>query len=353
MPTAAERDGDFSKSVTGSGTPIEITDPPNGVQFPGNVVPKSRFSTSRPLHAEFPADPQLRRSDQREQLELQEHLHAAPIPSAKTWSASITTSRPRLQVYWRYVQDKDEQQVPYGLWVNGNVNYLVAPITFGQPGKGHVVHITKSITPTLVNEFIFGISQNKLYFYPTDASLIDRAKIGNPGQWYPDTTTGVSYFEPSELHAQPYVRRQPRQPRDRFVRQHSVRELQHRDELCGQRFQGDGRAQPESGSVYRAHREVPGGRHESARCLQLQQHDHQPVRFRRRFFKRAAGRDQDLLGRYRARERRLDLQQPGILRSGQLARQQAPDPRPRHALLSPAAADRHQPDHRRFQPLAL
>ena len=54
---------------------------------------------------------------------------------------------PSLQVYWRYVQDKDEQQVPYGLWVNGNINYLLAPITFGQPGKGHVAHITKSITP--------------------------------------------------------------------------------------------------------------------------------------------------------------------------------------------------------------
>jgi len=47
---------------------------------------------------------------------------------------------PSLQVYWRYVQDKDEQQVPYGLWVNGGINYLLAPITFGQPGKGHVAY---------------------------------------------------------------------------------------------------------------------------------------------------------------------------------------------------------------------
>ena len=54
---------------------------------------------------------------------------------------------PTLQVYWRYVQDKDEQHMPYGVWVNGNINYLLTPITFGQPGKGHVAHITKSITP--------------------------------------------------------------------------------------------------------------------------------------------------------------------------------------------------------------
>ena len=64
-------------------------------------------------------------------------------------------------------------------------------MTFGQPGKGHVAHITKSITPTLVNEFIFGLSKNKLYFYPTDPTLIDRAKVGNPAQWADTSSKGV------------------------------------------------------------------------------------------------------------------------------------------------------------------
>jgi hypothetical protein len=45
MPTALERAGDFSKSVTSSGSQIVIKDPLNGVQFPGNIVPKTRFST--------------------------------------------------------------------------------------------------------------------------------------------------------------------------------------------------------------------------------------------------------------------------------------------------------------------
>src|SRR5260370_12892590 len=102
---------------------------------------------------------------------------------------------PSLQVYWRYVQDKDEQQVPYGLWVNGNVNYFLTHTTFGAPGKGHVVHITKSISPTLVNEFIFGKSHNKLYFYPSDPSAIDRSKVGNPAEWYVDKSSGVSYVD--------------------------------------------------------------------------------------------------------------------------------------------------------------
>ena len=75
MPTAAERAGDFSKSVTSSGSAIVIKDPLNGVQFPGNIVPKTRFSIAGFVHAEFPAAAQLRRSGQRECHELQEHVH--------------------------------------------------------------------------------------------------------------------------------------------------------------------------------------------------------------------------------------------------------------------------------------
>uniref|UniRef100_Q01TX7 TonB-dependent receptor n=1 Tax=Solibacter usitatus (strain Ellin6076) TaxID=234267 RepID=Q01TX7_SOLUE len=194
MPTALERTGDFSKSVTGSGTAIKIVDPLNGVQFPGNVIPKSRFSTlgmamlnSLPL-PNYTDPTNVNNSNYKS-------TYTGAYPKREDMVRVDYNITPTLQVYWRYVQDKDEQQVPYGLWVNGNINYLLAPITFGQPGKGHVAHITKSISSTLVNEFIFGLSKNKLYFYPTNASLIDRSNVGNPAQWYPDTSTGVSYTD--------------------------------------------------------------------------------------------------------------------------------------------------------------
>ena len=195
MPTAAERGGDFSKSVTGSGTAIKIVDPLNGVQFPGNIIPKNRFSSLGLGMLNFLplpnyTDPNVAQVNNWNY----KSSYTGAYPKREDMVRIDYNITPSLQVYWRYVQDKDEQQSPYGLWINGNVNYLVAPVTFGQPGNGHVVHITKSITPTLVNEFIFGKSKNKLYFYPTDASLVDRAKVGNPGEWYPDTTTGVSYI---------------------------------------------------------------------------------------------------------------------------------------------------------------
>lgn len=41
--TEAERGGDFSRTVDGAGRAIPIIDPTTGAQFPGNIIPSSRF----------------------------------------------------------------------------------------------------------------------------------------------------------------------------------------------------------------------------------------------------------------------------------------------------------------------
>jgi hypothetical protein len=44
MPTALERDGDFSQSLDALGQPMQILDPATGRPFPGNVIPGNRIS---------------------------------------------------------------------------------------------------------------------------------------------------------------------------------------------------------------------------------------------------------------------------------------------------------------------
>src|SRR5262249_26313901 len=44
MPTALERQGDFSQSLNTNGSLITVKDPLNGSPFPGNVIPSNRFS---------------------------------------------------------------------------------------------------------------------------------------------------------------------------------------------------------------------------------------------------------------------------------------------------------------------
>ena len=44
MPTALERNGDFSQTVDGLGRPITVIDPSTGLPFPGNTIPRDRIS---------------------------------------------------------------------------------------------------------------------------------------------------------------------------------------------------------------------------------------------------------------------------------------------------------------------
>lgn len=200
MPTALEKAGDFSQSLNSSGQLIKVIDPTTGVQFPNNVIPKSRFSTMGLAMLNFFPAPNYNvagfQHDADPNLWPQRNYrssYAGSYPKREDLIRIDYNITPSLTANFRYVQDKDEQNTPYGLWVNGNLNYALTPTVFGQPGKGMVAHLTKSFTPTLVNEFIFGLSKNNLYFYPKDPSAMDRGKVGSPGEWYKDSATGVSY----------------------------------------------------------------------------------------------------------------------------------------------------------------
>jgi hypothetical protein len=55
MPTAAERNGDFSQSLSPFGQPVTIIDPTTGQPFSGNIIPQDRISAqSRFLASLFP-----------------------------------------------------------------------------------------------------------------------------------------------------------------------------------------------------------------------------------------------------------------------------------------------------------
>ena len=55
MPTTAERDGDFSRTLSPLGQPVEIIDPRAGSPFDGNVIPGDRISPqARALLELFP-----------------------------------------------------------------------------------------------------------------------------------------------------------------------------------------------------------------------------------------------------------------------------------------------------------
>ena len=206
MPTALEREGNFSDSRDTNGALIPVRDPLTGQPFPGNIIPKDRINKLGQAILNFYPLPNYTEPDPR--LRYQRNYKSAysgAYPKRQDMIRIDANLWPSFQVYWRYIKDTDEQDTPYGMWVNGNINYYLTPTRFGQPGKGQVVHMSKMFSPTLINEFIFGKSRNNLYFDPVDKSLVDRSKMGNPPQWFRDQASPATYLPSASANYIPNV----------------------------------------------------------------------------------------------------------------------------------------------------
>jgi len=89
----------------------------------------------------------------------------------------------KLTAWARYINDFDlqndcsnciQQYDPTAkAWVN---SYYEHP----NPGHGYGVGITYTISPTMVNEFTFGMSYNTWSYYPNDPDALARGQMGNP-----------------------------------------------------------------------------------------------------------------------------------------------------------------------------
>lgn len=203
-PTELERNGDFSQSFDTNGKLIVVKDPLTGQPFPGNIIPAARFnSLGRAILNFFPKPNYVEQDPALKYQRNYRSAYSGNYPKRQDLIRIDANITDKFQVFYRFVRDKDEQDTPYGLWVNGGINFYLTPVRFGQPGRGHVLHANYVISPTLVTEFIFGKSRNNLYFDPVDKSLVDRSKVGNPPQWFKDTKPAVNYMPNITFGGQP------------------------------------------------------------------------------------------------------------------------------------------------------
>ena len=106
--------------------------------------------------------------------------------------------RPNLQMYVRLSNNGDAITQPYNkggtTWIAGSMNFPLTPILFERSGRGAHRHATATLSPTMVNDFIFGVSQNKLVFYPDNPEAISRKATGiDIPQWNPTSTPWASF----------------------------------------------------------------------------------------------------------------------------------------------------------------
>jgi len=230
VPTALERQGDFSQSVNTNGTLINAPFDPQATVgttrtlFPGKVIPANRQNPiGQAILNMFPLP-----------------NYVDPVPANKyNWNYYVADSEPynrrtetvradyqpkqSWQLYLSMSNNADHQNVPYSGgtagWVAGSLNFVLSPITYKQPGRLGTIHSTNVLSPTLFNEASFGVSQNSLYYYPENPDAVDRTKLGilipqrnpsiNPLSMIPNMSFSSvqNYANPSMSDGTPYFNR--------------------------------------------------------------------------------------------------------------------------------------------------
>jgi len=188
VPNLLEREGDFTQTYDVNNRLITVYDPLTGRPFPGNIIPKDRFNkTGLAILNMFPkpnfVDPAPSRVNQWNYITQV----AGSYPRRSEMIRIDFNPTQRWQTYFRYFQNADEQHPSYGVWINGNVNYDLTPITFKQPGRNFTANITRGIGASWMNQLILGYSMNRLTSKPDLPERITKKSLGiDLPQWRPE-----------------------------------------------------------------------------------------------------------------------------------------------------------------------
>lgn len=179
VPTALERQGDFSQSVDKNGNPVIIKNPfANGAPFPGNVIPQNLLSPAGLAVMKIYPLPN----------------DVAAANKGFNYQSQISDQEPRLEdlvridynatARWRffgsYVLNHQDDVSSYGSFVLGS-NIPIVPISDNRPSHMMTYSATTIINPTTTNEATFDIGHNQINIDPTVQGGMTRTSLGLTG----------------------------------------------------------------------------------------------------------------------------------------------------------------------------
>jgi hypothetical protein len=204
VPTAAERNGDFSQSRDVNGALIPIRDPSTGAVFPGNIIPQNRIASLGQSVLNFFPLPNYVDPDPRNQYRYNyRSTFSGNTPRRNDILRLDANLTPTFMMYYRFGHDKDLKELPWGDWKTGSINYLLSPVEVQNPGVGHLVRTTKTFSATAVNEAIFGYNRTLRDFDFADPALAARSAMGNPPKWYSNPSGAPDYIPDVMFGGQP------------------------------------------------------------------------------------------------------------------------------------------------------
>jgi Carboxypeptidase regulatory-like domain/TonB-dependent Receptor Plug Domain len=173
VPTAAERQGDFSKTQQNSKL-VTILDPANNkAPFPGNIIPQNRWNQyGLELMNVFPVPNRLGVDPG---YNYQYQFSGSDSRNDRTVRVDYNISS-RFKFFFRWLQNSRDLLQSGGLNVNNTIGIGAFHALSGTiSGAGN---LTTIITPTLTNEFNYGNTRNWLPNVPAPDSKYLRANAG-------------------------------------------------------------------------------------------------------------------------------------------------------------------------------
>ena len=150
VPTQAMKNGDFSSFVDSTGTQIPIYDPQTGQPFPGNIIPKSRFSAN--AVSLLPSIPDPDRTGINSGLQQNKSPAVASVSIKQTvWAYTVDENLTSSQsIHWTQWRNS----VSYPSFTQAPIvpisNQLQSAINNTQLGSGFLLNYVKTINPNLV-----------------------------------------------------------------------------------------------------------------------------------------------------------------------------------------------------------
>jgi hypothetical protein len=162
VPTAAERNGDFSQSVNGNGAPLIIKDTGNCLgangsgaaqPFPGNIIPKScMFPGAQAVLNFFPAaNTTIGGSQYNYTSQVSSHY-----PRREDIVRIDYLLNDRNKITGRFINNYDDQILAYGTTTLSYNFPTPGPVNRSGSGYNMALNWTSTISPSIVNEAIFG-----------------------------------------------------------------------------------------------------------------------------------------------------------------------------------------------------
>ncbi len=186
VPTAAERAGDFSDVCPAPGTPfVRANNSPTGNEVQNIDCPAFQVDASDPNAFDgFPgnnisnvpgaidhanADPMVKNIP----LPNSGHFLNESLPQPMRWHEELfkidDVISSRLTASLHFTHDSWRQNYPFSPGVQ-SLPFPAIPGEIDGPGISVVARLSDTISPTLLNEFLFSYGSNHLHYFHTDAS---------------------------------------------------------------------------------------------------------------------------------------------------------------------------------------